>query len=79
MAAPLNRVEDDREKLTGNDRLILIVEDDPAFSRNSSADLTHELNFKCLIAATAEEGLTLAVQYLPSAVLLDLGFPITRD
>ncbi|HEX4142079.1 MAG TPA: response regulator [Pirellulales bacterium] len=73
-AARARRVDDDREGLTPVDRSILVVEDDQAFAR-ILADLVHELNFKCLIAATAEEGLALAAQNLPSAVLLDIGLP----
>lgn len=66
--------EDDRGRLTGNDRVILVVEDDEPFSR-ILYDLVHELDFQCLIANTAEEGLAVAVQYLPSAVVLDVGLP----
>lgn len=68
------RIEDDRNGLTGQNRVILIVEDDETFAR-ILLDLTHELNFQCLIAMTAEEGLNLAVQYSPSAVILDVGLP----
>lgn len=68
------RVVDDREKLTGNSRTILVVEDDESFAK-ILFELAHELEFQCLIAATAEEGLALAAQYLPSAVLLDVGLP----
>lgn len=67
-------VEDDRFALTGASRVILVVEDDEAFAR-ILYDLAHELNFQCLIATTAEEGLALAVQHLPSAVILDVGLP----
>lgn len=65
---------DDRDKITHASRSILVVEDDPAFAR-ILYDLAHELNFLCLIAETAEEGLAIAKQYLPSAVLLDVGLP----
>ena len=68
------RIGDDRERLTGNSRVILVVEDDESFAR-ILYDLTHELDFQCLIATTAEEALTIAKQYLPSAVVLDLGLP----
>ncbi len=68
------RVEDDREKLTGNQRMILVVEDDEAFAR-IMYDLAHENGFRCLIATTAEEGLAVATQYRPSAVVLDVGLP----
>ena len=68
------RIEDDRERLTGSRRVILVVEDDESFAR-ILLDLVHELNFQCLIATTAEEGLNVAVQFLPSAVILDVGLP----
>jgi signal transduction histidine kinase/CheY-like chemotaxis protein/CHASE3 domain sensor protein len=68
------RFEDDRERLTGNSRVILAVEDDEPFAK-ILFDLAHELRFECLIATTAEEGLAMAIQYLPSAVVLDVGLP----
>ncbi|VWX51898.1 response regulator [Novosphingobium sp. 9U] len=67
-------VLDDRETLTGDSRLILVVEDDPAFAR-ILFDLAHELGFKCLIAGTADEGALLARQYVPHAVILDMHLP----
>ena len=68
------RVQDDREKLDGNSRIILVVEDDASFSR-VLYDLIREHNFQCLVADTAEEALAVARQYLPSAVVLDVGLP----
>ena len=72
--APARRVEDDRERLTADRRVILVVEDDEPFAR-ILYDLAHELKFQCLIANTAEEGLAAAVQHRPSAVVLDVGLP----
>ena len=69
------RVQDDREELTGSKRVILVVEDDESFARISIRSRTRELSFQCLIATTAEEGLALAAQHLPSAVVLDIGLP----
>ncbi|MFC4256619.1 response regulator [Croceibacterium xixiisoli] len=66
--------EDDRERLSGDSRVILIVEDDPVFAR-ILCDLAHEQGFECLIAGTADEGALLARQYLPSAVILDMNLP----
>src|SRR3546814_1878431 len=63
-----------REKLTGDSRVILIVEDDAAFAR-ILCDLAHETGFQCLIAETADEGVLMARQYLPHAVILDIGLP----
>ena len=71
---PARRIEDDRATLTGGRRVLLVVEDDEPFAR-ILFDLAHELGFQCLIATTAEEGRAMAVQYLPSAVVLDVGLP----
>jgi CheY-like chemotaxis protein len=67
-------VEDDREKLTGGRRTILVVEDDVPFAR-ILFDLAHEQDFQCLVAATAEEALAMAAQHRPGAVILDVGLP----
>lgn len=68
------QIPDDRELLSGDSRVILVVEDDPAFASILS-DLAHELGFQCLIAGTADEGAILARQYLPQAVILDMHLP----
>jgi len=66
--------EDDRERLSGDSRVILVVEDDAAFA-GILRDLAHELGFLCLMAGTADEGALMARQYLPDAVILDMGLP----
>ena len=63
-----------RERLTAGRRVILVVEDDPAFAR-VLYDLARELGFQCLVASSAEEAVAVAVQFVPSAVLLDVGLP----
>lgn len=68
------RLADDREWLSADRRLLLIVEDDESFSRILS-DLAHELNFQVITSATAADAVLLASRYLPSAVILDLGLP----
>jgi signal transduction histidine kinase/DNA-binding response OmpR family regulator len=67
-------IEDDRDCLTGDSRVILIVEDDSKFVR-VLCDLAHEQGFQCLIAETADEGVDLARQYLPHGIILDVGLP----
>lgn len=67
-------IDDDREKLTGDKRIILIVEDDASFA-SILRDLAHELDFQCLVASTAEEALIIIKQYQPNAVVLDIGLP----
>ncbi|AYO76399.1 response regulator [Sphingobium yanoikuyae] len=72
--ASLVDTQDDRETLSGDSRLILIVEDDPVFAR-ILCDIAHEQGFQCLIAGTADEGALMARQYLPHAVILDMNLP----
>ncbi len=73
-AVPAARFEDDRQHLTGNSRVILIVEDDPSFAQ-ILRDLAREMNFQCVAASTASEAVALAAQFSPSAVVLDVGLP----
>ncbi|MDP2341723.1 MAG: response regulator [Deltaproteobacteria bacterium] len=67
-------IEDDRDTLADADRVILIVEDDPVFVR-ILRDIAHELGFRCVIAGTADEGLHLAFEHRPAAIVLDIGLP----
>jgi signal transduction histidine kinase/DNA-binding response OmpR family regulator/CHASE3 domain sensor protein len=73
-SAPSNDLDDDRDRLNGSGRLILVVEDDRTFAR-LLYDLAHEQRFQCLLATNASDGLALALEYRPSAVLLDIGLP----
>jgi CheY-like chemotaxis protein/CHASE3 domain sensor protein len=68
------RIIDDREKITRQDRRILVVEDDAPFAK-IVYDLIHDLGFKCLVCSTAEDALLMAKQYLPNAIVLDVGLP----
>ena len=67
-------IPDDRDLLSGGDRAILIIEDDVRFVRVLS-DLVHELDFKTLVASTAEEGFAMAERYRPTGIVLDVGLP----
>jgi len=71
---PLYHLVDDREHVAQDKNLILVVEDDEQFAK-IIYDLAHELNFYCLVTSTAHEGLLLAKQFLPAAVVLDIGLP----
>jgi CheY-like chemotaxis protein/signal transduction histidine kinase/CHASE3 domain sensor protein len=66
--------EDDRAAIVPGGRVILLVEDDPAFAV-ILRDLVHEMGFQCIATASAGEGLDAAGQYLPSAILLDVNLP----
>ncbi|MBI5556592.1 MAG: response regulator [Deltaproteobacteria bacterium] len=68
------RIADDRHNIEPSDRVMLVIEDDPDFAR-LLYEKCREKNFKCLAVPTGEEGLKLAAQYLPRAVILDLRLP----
>ncbi len=68
-------IPDDRENLKkGKDKALLIIEDDSTFARILSK-MAKEHGFKFLHASSGEVGLQLAVNYKPSAVILDINLP----
>ena len=68
------RVADDRHAPLGAKRILLVVEDDDSFA-SILRDLSREMGFHAIVAATADEALHLAREYMPSAVILDVGLP----
>jgi CheY-like chemotaxis protein/signal transduction histidine kinase len=67
-------IEDDRNTINSDDKVVLIIEDD----RNFASILLKQANkkgFKCLSAASGEDGLLLASKYKPQAIILDMGLP----
>jgi len=69
-----HRVDDDRDVPSDAKRLLLVIEDDETFAA-ILRDLSREMGFRSLVAGTAEEALTLAKQFMPSAIVLDVGLP----
>jgi len=65
---------DDRTRLAPGARAILVIDDDLAFAR-LVADLARDLGFLALIASTADEGVTMARTFRPSAIVLDMILP----
>ena len=66
---------DDRfTQVKGKGRVVLVIEDDAVFAR-ILYDLAHERGFNCLVAHSGEDGFLLAEQFMPDAVLLDMGLP----
>ena len=65
---------DDRAQIDPERRLLLIIEDDVSFAE-ILAELARELSFQFLVAHSAEEGVRLALQFLPAAILLDVNLP----
>ncbi len=74
-ALPEGEVEDDRNFLQPQDRVLLIIEDDPTFAR-TMLDMARDRGFKGVIALRGDIGLTLARRLLPSAIMLDLQLPV---
>ncbi|MGE0546273.1 MAG: response regulator [Kofleriaceae bacterium] len=65
---------DDRDRVVRGSRCLLVIEDDVAFAR-VLYDLGHELEFSTVVATTGEDGLTLARELSPSAIVLDIALP----
>jgi len=72
-AAPA-ALADDRDKLSEDERLLLVIEDDPSFAA-ILCDLSRELGFQCIVAGTAQDAINHAKEYRPNAILLDIGLP----
>ena len=69
-----SEVDDDRDQLTPGGRHILIVEDDVRFA-TILRDLTREMGFQCVVTHSANDALSAAHKYRPSAVILDINLP----
>ena len=65
---------DDRNDINKNDKVLLIIDDDPNFSK-IIMDISRAKNFKVIIAETGEVGLYLADYYIPTGIILDIGLP----
>ncbi|WP_426109995.1 response regulator [Massilia sp. PWRC2] len=66
---------DDRHRAAAADeRSVLVIEDDPAFA-DILYKLAREMRYRCLVALTGAEGLQLAAEQVPDAILLDMRLP----
>ncbi len=77
MAPPAGREEnipDDREQLQPGDQSVLIVEDDPHYAR-VLLGLARDKGFKGIVATRGNTALTLARQFQPTAITLDVFLP----
>ncbi len=71
---PAERLLDDREEVAASDLVLLVVEDDPHYSR-ILMDLAHDRGFKVIVAQRGSEALALAQEYQPTAMSLDIFLP----
>ncbi|MDP2794556.1 MAG: response regulator, partial [Sulfurisoma sp.] len=65
---------DDRAAIQKGDRVLLIVEDDPAFAK-ILLDLAREKGFKGIVAMRGTQALDLARSHKPDAITLDVHVP----
>ncbi len=68
-------IEDDRENIGPDDKIILIIEDDTAFAKMLLA-FTRKRNYKGIVAVRGDVGIEMANRYNPLAILLDIQLPI---
>ena len=71
---PTETLADDRHSIVEGDTVLLIVEDDPHYAR-VLVDLAHDHGLKVLVAMRGTDALTLAREYQPTAVSLDVFLP----
>ena len=67
-------IDDDRNLIHPGDPVLLIVEDDVTFAR-ILVDLAHERDIKALVALRGGTALTLAREFVPGAITLDITLP----
>ncbi len=67
-------IDDDRNSIKKNDKVILIIEDDPEFAKILRKQ-AHKKGFKCIATTMGEDGLILAEKYMPDAIILDIKLP----
>jgi len=69
-----NEVGDDRNEIRPGDRVLLIVENDVAFSK-ILLESARELGFRGLVTSMGAAALTLTREFKPHAITLDLNLP----
>jgi CheY-like chemotaxis protein len=67
-------LEDDRDTISKDDKVVLVIEDDLKFAAILLKQASKK-GFKYLSAATGEDGLALAIKYIPKAIILDMDLP----
>lgn len=67
-------IPDDRDIFQEGDKFVLVIEDDRIFAK-ILMDTVHKKGYKCLAAGNGKNGLFLASQYKPVAIMLDIVLP----
>ncbi len=71
---PREEIPDDRAELAPGDRVVLIVENDPAFAK-ILLGIAQDQGFKGIVALDGDDGLTAVADYRPDAITLDIDLP----
>jgi HAMP domain-containing protein/CheY-like chemotaxis protein/signal transduction histidine kinase len=69
-----NSMLDDRSLVAPGDPSVLIIEDDERFAK-LVLEFAREKNFKAIVTHQGDSALSMARDYLPSAILLDIDLP----
>jgi hypothetical protein len=67
-------IDDDRNLIHPGDPVLLIVEDDVTFAR-ILVDMAHDRGIRCLVSLRGATALTLAREFAPGAITLDIALP----
>lgn len=70
-----NEIDDDRNNIAADDKIILIIEDDTGFAK-ALLDYTRKQKYKGVVAVRGDLGLEMAAFYKPIAILLDIQLPV---
>lgn len=68
-------IEDDRDNIEPNDKVILIVEDDTSFA-TALLKYTRQQNYKGIVVVRGDLALQAALKFTPLAILLDIQLPV---
>jgi signal transduction histidine kinase/DNA-binding response OmpR family regulator/CHASE3 domain sensor protein len=68
-------IPDDREEITKEDRVVLIVEDDINFAK-SLLNFARKREYKGIVCVRGDEAVNLALAYKPIGILLDIQLPV---
>jgi HAMP domain-containing protein/signal transduction histidine kinase/CheY-like chemotaxis protein len=71
---PVEAVADDRDQISPEDSVVLIVEDDPRFA-SILLSLVHDSGFKGVVTGEGAAAPSLARRFSPDAIMLDIGLP----
>lgn len=68
-------IPDDRDNISGNDKVLLIIEDDVSFAA-ALLDYARQKGYKGIVAVQGDKGIEMAGKYLPAGILLDIQLPV---